>query len=75
MVNVSPATMLLWRTAQAKLKAGVVSAIRIACVGDSKTAGAGAGTGSQRMDGAFPKAWPTQMAAMFAADGFVIRDS
>lgn len=75
MVNMSPATTLQWRTQLAKLRNGDVNVARIACIGDSKTAGAGAGTGSQRMDGAFPKAWPSQLAAMFGQDGFVIRDS
>lgn len=64
-----------WRSMLAKLKGGAADVVRIACIGDSKTAGAGAGTGSQRMDGAFPKSWPAQFAAMLATDGFNIRDS
>ncbi|WP_294320372.1 SGNH/GDSL hydrolase family protein [uncultured Sphingomonas sp.] len=74
-VNATPATLMVWRAQLARLKGGAADAARIACVGDSKTAGAGAGTGSQRMDGAFPKAWPTQLAGMFVGDGFVVRDS
>lgn len=74
-VNATPVTTLSWRAQLAKIRGGAADVARIACVGDSKTAGAGAGTGSQRMDGAYAKSWPSQLAAMFAADGFTIRDS
>lgn len=75
MVNVTQTTTLLWRSAQAKLKKGVLNVLRVAWVCDSKGAGAGAGTGTQRMDGAFPKSVVSQFADMLVADGFTIRES
>lgn len=74
-LNATADNTAAWRTALAKLKGGAADVVRVAFIGDSKTAGAGAGTGSQRMDGAFVKSWPSQLAAMLAKDDFIIRDA
>lgn len=75
MVNAGGLIMLPWRAQLAKIRLGVEQVARLAIVGDSKSAGAGAGTGSQKMDGAFAKSWPSQLAARLAADGLIIRDA
>ncbi len=69
--NITPETMRLWVTARAKLRADGTPA-RSAWVGDSKTAGAGAGTGGLLMDGALAKSRPSRAGALLANAGIPV---
>ncbi|CAN5322335.1 hypothetical protein BH09PSE3_BH09PSE3_23370 [soil metagenome] len=61
-------TLTKWPNARSKVRSGSTNA-RIALYGDSKTAGAGAGTGAQFMDGAFPKSRAYRMGQLLVAAG------
>src|SRR5690606_37808061 len=65
----SAATLRRWGAAQAKLRTGAANAARIACIGDSKTLGAGAGTGTLFTAGAFAKSRPQRLAALLGLAG------
>lgn len=69
----TPANLLAWATARGKLRAGAADSARIAFVGDSKTMGAGAGTGARTTDGAFARSRPARLAALLAGDNLPAR--
>ncbi len=69
----TPANLLAWATARGKLRAGAADSARIAFVGDSKTMGAGAGTGAKATDGAFARSRPARLAALLVADSLPTR--
>lgn len=47
---------------------------KIACIGDSQTVGAGAGTGSAGLTGAKAKAYPAILAKLFRNAGFIVSE-
>ncbi len=67
------ASLLKWRTCRGQLRLGIVQTCRIAWVGDSKTFGAGAGTGTKFTVGAFPYSRPSRVAAILAQGGIPVR--
>lgn len=67
------ANLLSWASARSKVRAGAADAARIAFIGDSKTMGAGAGSGAQGTVGAFARSRPARIAASLAASGLVMR--
>ena len=67
----SAATLRHWSVARSKLRIGAASVARIACVGDSKTVGAGAG--ALFTAGAFEASRPQRIAALLAASGLAVR--
>jgi lysophospholipase L1-like esterase len=71
--SATPANLLAWATARGKLRTGAADVARIAFVGDSKTVGAGAGTGSNYSVGAFARSRPARVAALLAAGGLNVR--
>lgn len=73
-VETSSATALLgWTAARGRLRSGMIDTARIAFVGDSKTMGAGAGTGNGFTVGAFSRSRPARVAALLAAGGLATR--
>jgi hypothetical protein len=69
----SAGNLLAWAAARSRLRAGMADAARIAFVGDSKTMGAGAGTGPQFTAGAFARSRPARVGALLAAAGLPAR--
>lgn len=71
--SASAANLLAWATARGKLRSGMADVARIAFVGDSKTVGAGAGSGTQATIGAFARSRPARVAALLAVAGLPVR--
>lgn len=69
----SATALLAWAAARGRVRSGMSDAARIAFVGDSKTVGAGAGTGSTFTVGAFARSRPARVAALLAAGGLNTR--
>ncbi|MFK3891216.1 SGNH/GDSL hydrolase family protein [Sphingomonas sp. NPDC079357] len=69
----SPTAVLGWAAARGRLRSGMADSARIAFVGDSKTMGAGAGTGGNYTVGAFARSRPARVAALLAAGGLPTR--
>ncbi|MDR6788267.1 hypothetical protein J2Y58_001625 [Sphingomonas sp. BE138] len=69
----SPTALLAWAAARGRLRSGMADSARIAFVGDSKTMGAGAGSGASGTVGAFARARPARVAALLAAGGLPVR--
>lgn len=69
----SATALLAWAAARGRLRSGMADVARIAFVGDSKTMGAGAGTGSNATTGAFARSRPARVAALLAAGGLPVR--
>jgi hypothetical protein len=67
------ASLLKFRTCRGQLRVGVVQTCRVFVMGDSKTYGAGAGTGSQFTNGAFPFSRPSRLASIMAQGGIPVR--
>lgn len=65
--------LFAWAAARGRLRAGISDVARIAFVGDSKTMGAGAGSGAQATVGAFARSRPARIAALLAAGGLPLR--
>lgn len=73
-LEATSATALLgWTAARGRVRSGMADVARIAFVGDSKTAGVGAGSGSAATIGAFARSRPARVAALLAAGGLPIR--
>jgi hypothetical protein len=67
------ASLTKWRTCRAKLRLALVSTCKIAFPGDSKTFGAGAGTGSKFTVNAFGSSRPSRLAMLLAQSGLPTR--
>ncbi|MEH3102730.1 MAG: GDSL-type esterase/lipase family protein [Sphingomonas phyllosphaerae] len=73
-VEAASATALLgWAAARGRLRSGLADVARIAFVGDSKTMGAGAGSGTNFTAGAFARSRPARVAALLATAGLPVR--
>lgn len=73
--NATQANLANWQRAKARVTSKTGRG-RALVIGTSKTAGAGAGTGAQLMDGASAKAWPELVAGILNASGLpASRDS
>lgn len=71
--GVQGASLTRWRACRGKLRLALLSTCKAAFVGDSKTAGAGAGTGAQYLIGAFPLSRPSRLAALLTVNGLSVR--
>ncbi|MEH3122941.1 MAG: GDSL-type esterase/lipase family protein [Sphingomonas phyllosphaerae] len=69
----STTALLAWAAARGRVRSGMADAARIAFVGDSKTVGAGAGTGATFTVGAFARSRPVRVAALLSAAGLTVR--
>ncbi len=69
----SPTALLGWAAARGRMRSGIADSARIAFVGDSKTVGAGAGSGTNFTVGAFARSRPSRVAALLAAGGLATR--
>ncbi|VXC76921.1 SGNH/GDSL hydrolase family protein [Sphingomonas sp. 8AM] len=69
----SPTALLGWAAARGRLRSGLADSARIAFVGDSKTVGAGAGSGTSFTVGAFARSRPARVAALLATGGLAPR--
>jgi hypothetical protein len=67
------ASLTKWRTCRAKLRLALVSACKIAFTGDSKTFGAGAGTGPKFTVNAFGSSRPSRLAVLLGQSGLPTR--
>jgi hypothetical protein len=65
--NFKPTNTRKYRNAVANARAGIAPGCRIACVGNSTTAGTGAGTGASGQTGAYPFAWPNLLKSILNA--------
>jgi hypothetical protein len=73
-VETASATALLsWAAARGRVRSGLADVARIAFVGDSKTVGAGAGSGTNFTVNAFARSRPARVAALLAAGGLPVR--
>ncbi|KTT73542.1 SGNH/GDSL hydrolase family protein [Sphingomonas endophytica] len=71
--NATATNLLAWAAARGRVRSGTGDVARIAFVGDSKTMGAGAGTGSSGTVNAFARSRPARVAALLAAAGVPVR--
>lgn len=69
----SAANLFGWAAARGRLRTGAADAARIAFVGDSKTMGAGGGSGPAATIGAMARSRPARIAALLAAGGLPVR--
>ncbi|KQO13295.1 hypothetical protein ASF09_03330 [Sphingomonas sp. Leaf242] len=67
------ASLTKWRACRAKLRLALVSTCKIAFPGDSKTVGAGAGTGAKFTVNAFGSSRPSRLAVLLGQSGLPTR--
>ncbi len=73
--SIQGASLTRWRACRGKLRTGAIQVCRIAFFGDSKTFGAGAGTGATFLDNSFSKARPYRVGELLAVNGIPARQN